>query len=185
MNLSRSSLRLGRRAAPCFAVTLGALVLAPQAASAAVSCNYDGASRTVNVSLSAAGDDATITRNADGTIAVNLVSCGAATVNNVDGVYVSDVSGGDTRVQLDARNGAFAPGYTDEGLFGSEIEFWVDLGGGQQDQVLVRAEQQGATIALGTQGINLNVGADTSADSDVALPGVENVVYSARRPTTG
>ena len=114
---------------------LGALVLAPQAASAAVSCTYDGASRSVNVSLSAPADDATISRDADGTIAVNLVSCGAATVNNVDGVYVSDVSGGDTRSSSTPRNGAFAPGYTDEGLFGSEIEFWVDLGGGQNDQV--------------------------------------------------
>ena len=42
--------------------------------------------------------------------------------------------------------------------------------------MLVRGEQQGATIALGAQGINLNAGADGLADSDVSLPGVETVM---------
>ena len=42
--------------------------------------------------------------------------------------------------------------------------------------MLVRGEQQGATIALGTQGINLNVGSDELEDSDVSLPGVETVM---------
>jgi hypothetical protein len=52
-----------------------ALVLAPQAASAAVSCQYLGAVKIVQVSLASPGDQATIKRNADGTIAVNSVPC--------------------------------------------------------------------------------------------------------------
>ena len=100
--------------------------------------------------------------------------CGAATVANVDGVYVSDVSGGDTRVQLDARAGAFAR------LHGRRAAAPRSSSGSTSaavnDTVLVRGEQQGATIALGTQGINLNVGSDELEDSDVSLPGVETVM---------
>jgi Ca2+-binding RTX toxin-like protein len=178
MNLSGSSLSLGRRAALCCGAVLAAAMLAPQAAPAAVSCNHDGAFHAVTVSLTAAGDYATIMRNANGTIGVNLVPCGAANVDNTDAVYVSDVSGGDTTVELDVRAGAFAPGYTDEGeLFGSEIEFWLDLGAGQHDTAWVRGEQQGTTLALGSQGINLNVAAEPlPGDADVWLGGVESVV---------
>jgi Ca2+-binding RTX toxin-like protein len=178
MNLSRLDLRLGRRTLACCAAVLGALVVAPQAASAAVSCQFYAGVHIVSVSMTAAGESAAIKRNGDGTIAVNGAACGAATVTNTDMIYVTDGSGGSTTVELDARNGSFAPGHTDEGLFGSELAFSIDLGGGAVDEVQVRGESQGSSIALGSQGINLNVDAELGgADADVSLAGVETVAY--------
>jgi hypothetical protein len=163
------SLRSPYRAVLAGAVAVGALVLAPQAASAATTCTYNAANHTINVTLSAAWDRAQFKRNADGTLALNGAKCGAATIYDTDGVYFKDVSGESTIVTLDAESGAFAPGYTDEG-FGSEIEFFVDLGSGDQDNLSVEGEASGASIAVGAQGINLNTAAEPyAADSDVSM----------------
>jgi hypothetical protein len=130
------------------------------------------------VTLSAAWDRAQFKRNADGTLALNGANCGAATIYDTDGVYFKDVSGQSTIVTLDAEPGAFAPGYTDEG-FGSEIEFFVDLGSGDQDSLTVEGEASGASIAVGTQGLNLNTAAEPyAADSDVSMSGVDRLWVS-------
>ena len=161
------------RAAVSAAVVLVALVLVPQAASAAVTCSYDGGVHALNVTLYVAQDQAAITRHPYGTLLVNGAPCGGATVDNVDGIYVKDVSGARTVVELDATAGSFAPGYTLEGA-SSEIETYVDLGAGD-DRLRVRGEAYGAGIAVGSQGINLNAGTDAfGGDVDVKLTDVED-----------
>ena len=162
------------RAATSAAVVLVGLALAPQAAPAAVSCSYDGAVRSMNVALTAVQDHATIARDDNGiTLAVNGGLCGAATVLNTDGIYVEDISGGRTIVELDA-SGPLAPGFTNEGP-SSEIELSIKLGAGN-DTLIVDGDASGAVIALGTLGINLNAGTDAfGGDPDVALSGVEDL----------
>src|SRR3954470_5811195 len=169
------SLRSPYRALLAGAVAVSGLVLAPQAASAATTCNYNAANHTINVTLSAAWDRAQFKRNADGTLALNGAGCGAATIYDTDAVYFKDVSGQSTTVALDAESGPFAPGYTDEG-FGSEIELFVDTGDGDKDSLIVEGEASGASIAVGTQGINLNTAAEPyTADSDVSMSGVDSL----------
>ncbi len=157
------------------AVALGASVLAPQAASAAVSCTYHDSGQWVSVQLDADGDQASLAVKSGVQIAVNDVPCGAATVINTDGILVGDVSaGGDTIVEIDLSGGSFAPGWTDEVVdgqigLGGEIEMLVGLGEGS-DTLLVTGSDAGASIVLGSQGINLNAG-ELGQDADVTLQG--------------
>ena len=163
------------RAATSAAAVLFALLLAPQAASAAVTCSYDGGGHGMYVTLSVDRDKATVARQANGTLLlVNGVSCGGATVGNVDGIYVKDISGAGTTVELDASAGALGPGYTPEPA-SSEIETYVDSGAGT-DLLRVRGEASGARIAVGALGINVNVATDTAGgDVDVKITDVETV----------
>src|SRR5215207_7718368 len=177
MNLSLSA---AGRALISIAIALGAVVLAPQVASAAVSCAYDAPNHIVNVGLNADDDLATLKRNADGTIALSGVLCGAARVDNTDTVFVKDFSNGNTRFVLDEADGLFAPGYTIDpnGLgFGEEMSFWVDLGGEEGDMLMIGAERAGASIALGSAGINLDVAQDPpgAADADLKVSGADFV----------
>jgi hypothetical protein len=129
---------------------------------------------TLNVTLYVEKDHAAITRHAYGTLLVNGAPCGGATVDNVDGIYIKDVSGARTTVELDATAGSFAPGYTVEGP-SSHIETYVDLGAGF-DGLVVRGEAYGAGIAVGAQGINLNAGTDAfGGDIDVKLADVDDL----------
>jgi Ca2+-binding RTX toxin-like protein len=166
MNLSLRSMVVG-------AVAVGAFVVAPGSASAAVTCTYAAQNHWVIIKLDAAGDSARIAANADTSLSVNHAPCGGATVHNTDTVWVSDLSGGDTQVRLDATRANFEPGFTDEG-FGSEIEFNIVFAGGDRDTLYVDGHKAGASIVAGTQGINLNAGAEPLAeDSDVAVSDAE------------
>jgi len=107
MNLSLRSVRC--------AIALGAVALGAQGASAAVSCTYDGPSHWFTVLLGSPGDYARIAANADATLAVGGVPCGAATVTNTDGIAVYDLSNGSTKVELDGSQSNFAPGFKTRG----------------------------------------------------------------------
>ena len=160
-----------------------ASALAPQAAPAAgVTANPPRRGSRSSRSPTASGDLASVTRNLDGTIAVNSAPCtgaaGTATVSNTDGVYVSDVSASTRRSISTRPTGRSVPGATSEANGGaSEIEFQVDLGAGQWDSLRVWGEQAGAQIAFGSDGINLNVGAEPAGtDLDVSSAGVDQTV---------
>jgi hypothetical protein len=171
MNLS---LRSVRGAAAIGALALAASIAAPQAASASVSCTYDAGFHWVSVKLDAGGDHASIAVTPDQKIAVEGVACGAATVNNTDTIFVGDLSaGGDTKVEIDTSSRSFVPGWTDEGLDG-EIEWVVGLGDGA-DTLLLTGRDQGASIVLGTQGVNLNAD-ELGTDADVTLSDVDKAV---------
>jgi Ca2+-binding RTX toxin-like protein len=167
-------MNLSLRAATSAAAAAVALALAPQAAPAAVTCSYDGGFHAMNVLIDAVNDKATIATDQFGALLVNGASCGGAAVNGVDGIYVKDVSGGRSTVELDATAGPFAPGATFEGV-SSEIETYVDQGAGS-DIVNVRGEAYGAGIAVGASGINLNAGSDAfGGDIDLKLADAEFV----------
>jgi Ca2+-binding RTX toxin-like protein len=166
----------------CFtasALAGAALAFAPQAAPAAVFCNYDAGTGTVSVELAAPGDQARIKRLAgpDGAITVNESACGGATVTTTDLVKVIDSSGGSTIVRLDAQAGGFGPGATPEATGEAEIEFSLNLGAGFSDSLEIYGEASGASIAAGAERVNLNYHDEQFApDYDVAVQGADNLV---------
>lgn len=116
----------GRSGIRVMVVVLGAASLVTAAAGparASTTCTLDGAT----LSISAIEDDVSITRSGsnfsvsgDG----SAISCGGATVTNVDQVEIAGTHSGD--IEIDLSNGAFAPGDTAESSGTSEIEFLID-----------------------------------------------------------
>ncbi|HZB74996.1 MAG TPA: hypothetical protein VE526_02140 [Solirubrobacteraceae bacterium] len=175
------SLRPACHALAIGAAALAAFALPPQTASAAVSCSYlDGFDWAI-VKLDAEGDLAKIAASTDTRLLVNGAQCGAATVLNTDTVTVVDQSAGSTKVQLDGSQASFAPGVTDEDPgpdddLTSEIEFDVQLGTGTVDNLILQGHKTGASMVAGTQGVNLNAGAELfGADADVTFSGVDQL----------
>jgi hypothetical protein len=97
------------RAAASAAIMLVALLLMPRGATAAVTCSYDGGFHAMNVLIDAINDHATIATDKSGALLVNGASCGGAALNTVDGIYVKDVSGGRSTVDLDATGRPLRP----------------------------------------------------------------------------
>ncbi|MCL5459848.1 hypothetical protein M3M33_14525, partial [Loigolactobacillus coryniformis] len=58
-------------------------------------------------------------------------------------------AGGDDAVTIDQTNGAFAPGFTSEVTGTSEIEFNLDAGGGDHDNLIVFGTPSDDTMHLG------------------------------------
>jgi hypothetical protein len=179
MTIPARSILSWRRAALCCAVALAALVLLPRAASAHVVCNYDPAARFVNVFLHSPGDHATIVLGDDEEIYVQGKPCGVKWFD-ASAVYVSDVSGADTTVQIDLGWEWVVQGYPYEGG-SSELEFWVEGGAGEHDAVQIVGHSDVGMLALGEQGINLNVEQElygNGVDTDISIPNVEEVVVA-------
>jgi len=131
-----------------------------------------GCTRTgTNLSIDLVAGASTIGRSGT-SITLNGAPCADATVDNVDTVSVSGT--GDTEVlTLDLTGGQFAPGATPEGTGTSEIEFTIDLGGGN-DTLVVQYGALDDKGRLGSSGINLNV----DDDSDATLAGLELVTVN-------
>ncbi|MDP9402359.1 MAG: fibronectin type III domain-containing protein [Actinomycetota bacterium] len=140
-------------------------------AGAAVSCTYDGVSTSptyqqLTIEIPA-GESLTITRDpASNEFHVSPVapdgstrSCGAS-VDNVKTVVVTAVpdgtSGapGDETVTIDLSNGQFAPGVSEVGeqSLTPEIEFYVDLGGGAGDSLVLNGSAGPETVRVGEHG---------------------------------
>src|SRR5918995_2101619 len=154
-----------------------ALLAAPGAADAAVSCELAGAS--LDVTLSSSGDVAII-EPSTGTILVadgadNPVTCtpGATpTVNNTDAISVHDPPGPDlanNEVSIFNAN-QLAPGATPEPGT-DEIETFVNLGP-VGSMLRVRPDTGGGTFVFGGDGININAtAAEEVPDADVTFTG--------------
>ena len=149
-------------------------------ASAAVSCIYhpEATPKYVAVTLSASGDDAVIERDTfDDQILVNDNVCGGggdlAVNDNTDTVVVNDTSSGGTGVRIvDPR--AFTPGATPEGqLSDSEIEFDLNLGGGN-DSLVVDGTDNADTFTLGSDGLN-TASSVLDQDADIDFDGVNDI----------
>ena len=173
-------------------------LLAPEGASATVSCAYTDAGTpgpAENVLAISANDEevdaAAISRHGgeigvsdDRTITPVACSGGTPTVANVDAIAFSGATG--TSLAIDERAGAFAPGATDEGDGASEIEFsiaWDDDG-----FLAVNGQPGGNRLSLGATpaGLGLDlVGGGAPPDVDAALTNVSFVVArgSAERDT--
>lgn len=165
-------------------VVLGALcilvlngsIAAPARASA--TCSF--ASGVASVSIAGAGAAARLLVGTGGAVGQILFAaddaapapCGAATVTNTDLVAVT---GGPDRqlVRIGLAAGPFAPGATSEASGGSEIEFSVDLGDGE-DELAVSGGSDADHVTAGSEGLNLNAG-ESPDDVDVSVTGVERL----------
>jgi Ca2+-binding RTX toxin-like protein len=161
-------------------VLTSATALFTSSASAAVSCDVtSGPTPTVNVTLTAPGDQALITVDDFTYIRVNDAQCfdptiTAATTDNVDAIHVNDTTAGATATVI--RNPkAFAPGATSE-LGTSEIEFDVDFGIGAADTLQLEGNAGPDTFVAGTNGINTN-SPDPLPDVDIVATAADRHVY--------
>jgi Ca2+-binding RTX toxin-like protein len=171
---------------PLLAVCAATAAL-PAGADAAVSCDYDAATKQVDVTLTADGNYARIQR--DGTdIRVSDALCldgqVKATLDNTDKVVVDDTSGGATTIGiLLLGNGRFGPGATNEGDGTSEIEFSIDGGAGADTLQIVGGHNPDRwRLGETNSGIGANLNAadefGMGADSDVAATGINKVTVA-------
>jgi Ca2+-binding RTX toxin-like protein len=159
------------------AVLVGlALLWAPSPAAGAVTCSLVGVTLSINMS---APEDAVSVMRAGSEIGVRAgsveVNCGgAATVDTVDTVIVTDPSIGTTTFTIDLSGGPFEPGATTGGEGASpEIEFQVDLGGQFPDRVVLVGTGGADHFSFSGSGINLNAVEPPAIDADVTASGVE------------
>jgi Ca2+-binding RTX toxin-like protein len=139
-------------------------------------CTFDGTSHVVSVTVSAdytLGHIAEIAYESgaiklyllDGvTSGVQTIDCGATT-SEAASIEVTGSSGPDYLILL-----SIGPGFGSEATGAPEIEWSVDLGGGED-----RLNALGESMAVGTLGINLNY----DDDADVAMTSVEELGLSA------
>jgi Ca2+-binding RTX toxin-like protein len=153
----------------------------PTGAEAVVSCDYDAATKQVDVTMTANENYAHIQRNG-AQIRVSGFACVdgnvAATVNNTDKIVVADTSGGGTTTGIDTYGGPFAPGATAEPGATSEIEF--EISGGQGDDTLQLVggnvnDDWDLGAVPGGSGANLNAGDEVNGDVDVTTTGINDV----------
>lgn len=164
------------------ALATGALALLPAAASAAVTCAYDGAAHRLTVATDGDHQNPMIGRSGS-QIAVTSnglpVSCSGAapTVTNTDEIDFTDGSPNNNALAVDLQGGPLAPGFSSEGQFGTpEIEIDVHTGGGY-DILRLFGTAGADAIRAGTFGstetrVNLNP-ADAIPDADIKATGVE------------
>ena len=125
-------------------------------AQGAVTCGFGAG--TATVSMSAAGDSASIavgTGANAGRIMVGVTACGAATTAVTDTIVVNGTTGAEN-VTIDLSGGQFAPGVAAEGTGVAEIEFVVDLSTGVLDRVTRDGEHRRGHDHAGASGANLN-----------------------------
>ncbi len=155
------------------------VVLVAVPAGAAPSCI--SSTGVVSVSLPTDGDAARIevgTGSDAGRILFGigdaaLTSCGSATVINTDTVIVTGAAGGQS-IRVSLAGGPFEPGATAEPSDSSEIEFVVDLGDGDDDELVIAGDIVTDRMVAGSDGVNLNA-AEELDDVDVSLQGVEEL----------
>jgi Ca2+-binding RTX toxin-like protein len=98
-------------------------------------------------------------------------SCGGATVSTIDTISLTS-TGAPTEVAIDLGGGVFAPGLTDEGDGGSEIEITVTVSGGR---LRISGTAGDDDVVIGQSGVNLNA-AEATGDPDVTITGVSELV---------
>ncbi len=158
-------------------VLLAAMTAVPAAATA--TCGF--ADGSVTVTLPADGDTARLvvgTGADEGMILFGVgeataVRCGTAAVTTTDTVVVSG-DDGTQEFRISLAGGPFAPGATAEPDGSSEIEFAVDLGGGEDDNLTIAGGVAGDHLVVGVDGVNLNAG-EAADDVDVTVAGAERL----------
>lgn len=128
-------------------------------------CTHDTTTRTVSVVAQGA---LTFVEVTESNITINGVVCQSAAVTNTDTINIAGSESSEVVAVL-AESGSFAPGATDEGDGTSEIEFFVDMLGGNEDILVVGGSAQADILTSGTNGVNLN----DDFDSDMTVGGHE------------
>lgn len=168
------------------ALFLALLPLPATAGTSVVECVFDEPSAVATVTPA---DFAATIAVDSGSITVDGMACGAATVTTTDTILVEGGGGPDVTISL--AGGAFAPGLTDEGDGSSEIEFeftpWdgdlTILGSAGPDDVTAWFEtSSGVTATAFTSYLSLNADGAT-LDADVVMsdgvPGLTSVHLGA------
>lgn len=178
----RRSLSGGKLLAVAAAAASIVAATLPSMAAGAVSCTLNAAQ--VDITLSAAGDSATLRqlpgggelRVDDGDIEFACLDGAmvAADGSNTDLIKIDDAAV-ETTVNLDLDGGGFAPGVDNEPGDSDEIEIELNYGG-EGDTLRVFGTPAADTWAVGAEGINTNVGADGAGayDVDITYPGGES-----------
>jgi Ca2+-binding RTX toxin-like protein len=148
-------------------VVIGAVPFGAAPAAAAVSCTYDGGTRTATIAMGV-GDTATIVLNGTA-LDVKGAQCQTATLTNTDTVVVNGSTGSES-VTLDLGGGAFTNANGD-------IAFTLAMGanGPAGDSFTIDGAAGADDIVLGANGIDLT----NDASADVAPGGVENFTVNA------
>lgn len=158
----------------------GTCLFGAQSASAAVSCIYEDEAlpKRMSVLLNSVGETAVLSYDSfDHQLLVNGDVCtgphGLALDDNVDEIDVQDNSLGGTIVRIEDP-AAFAPGATPEGpLNGSEIEFHLSLGAGNDQLVLAGADTPDK-FTVGADGVNTGAG-PLDFDLEVTGSGIDQI----------
>ena len=176
------------RVLPVFALIAVSLAVSAPTASA-MTCPYDTANHTSNVTFSST--DYSVTIRANGAyLEIAGVFCGL--LSDVNTVNINASASPTIDLNFDLTNGPLGPGYTDEGNGSSEIEFSV-TGLSSTSQLSVRGTDASEKITLGwllnrfsgysAGQINLNALADgATVDNDISFP---NLPGSTRVLTYG
>jgi Ca2+-binding RTX toxin-like protein len=140
-----------------------AVALSAAPAAATHSCSLDEANGTLSITF---GQRATVKRS-DDAIIVKGQPCDGATVFNTDLIrFIAADPDRSQAMRISLGGGPFAPGLTDEGDGGSEIEFEIETGFGG-DTIVVLGPPSSDHFVAGHLGVNLN--ADEPVE-DLDLP---------------
>jgi len=164
------------------AMAVAALVVAIPApvAAAGATCTYSAADHKVTVALTGATNPY-VYRAPSGAITLGGNYCGAATLTNTDTIVVT----GDAQPQIfniSLSLGAFSPGFTNEAGTSDEIEWTVNLGGGEDTLVTIGNDNvnkfvfgQDNSQLVPLRKVNLNAGEGSGIDGDVTITNVEKI----------
>jgi hypothetical protein len=153
-------------------------------------CEFSPVERAL--SIRALGDLGRVSlERADDTIVVAVSSAGpltctggAPTVNNIDSIVASAVRGAADNTLIVDLDHPMAPGFTDEGDGGSEIEIRALFRGAQDGGLRIVGTQRSDAVTLGATaggpGANLNPG-EASPDADLTLGRIARFVFSGGR----
>lgn len=145
----------------------------PQDPVTPVTCALDVPTGVLTVTMSNAGNAATLLRSGN-QILLNGGSCDGATVTSTELIRVLDVSAGATALTVDLAGGALAPGVADELGDSDEIEIEADLGAGSGDVIAVSGTGADDHLLVGSLGANLNPGEADGLDPDLTGTGIES-----------
>jgi hypothetical protein len=177
------TIRRGRRVAAAAAAVSAALLVAPGAAPAAVSCAFNQPTGFLTVDLSATNDGVNLLVASNGEIVVvarggGQVACtgagGPPANTSTDSILVTGRPGAANTAVLIHDVSRFGPGVSGEGGGTREIEIFVNLNDAPGTLLLVSDEN--ATIRLGSGGINPNAfAAEVLPDADIFAAGVRSL----------
>ena len=174
-----------RRLSACTLAAAAALLVAPAATPAAVTCDYSSGGKLLTVALGADRDDARLSVVA-GEIkiarVITPVTCtgpgGPPTVTNTGAISVTGsgksqgvtIAGADDFVPgPDPQDGSDSSGGT------KEIEIFVNLNDGLESTLEVGTGDDSGRLVFGTSGINANPVGESVRDADIFPNGVENL----------
>jgi Ca2+-binding RTX toxin-like protein len=168
----------------CGGALLGAALLAPGSASAAVTC-ANGGTDTLTITITAGSTQVSVDRSGtairafDGAIGAGTDPCSLIgvppTVTNTNTINISDTTGGSTVALISLQGGRFEPGMTAEPTGASEIEISYGGGGTGNDRIELDGSDSTDDLDLG-EGAATTFNANVNPASEAAVPDCDDVI---------